>query len=265
MRVWRMSFRCGNQGHEMLEDCIKLGVAAITYRALAEVDLSNYALGEPKEKWGKLQPAQKASLRRVAYEMKKGDIIYAKQGPKLVNRGVVLGSYRFDAKYRLACPDSKVPWAHQVPVKWDKEFEPINILLGAEPFTVLPLDDARLKILEKALKETHVAVEKQAVLEGQKYTTEVTFRKRNRALIEAKKANSDGRCEACDFRFEDAYGSLGRDCLIGHHIDPIGKRSGSSKTTLDDIALICPNCHAVIHASEKPLSVKVLRKRLGFK
>lgn len=266
MQIWRMSFRCGNQGHEMLEDCIRLGVAAITYRALAEVNLVEHEPGEPREKWAKLQPAQKSSLSHVAYDMKKGDVIYAKQGPKIVCRARVLGSYKFDAKFRLACPDSHVPWSHQVPVKWETDFEPVDILLGAEPLTVLRLDGQRLKRLEKAINKRHLGSHKQDAIEGQELRREVTFRKRSLALIEAKKANSDGRCEACEFSFKEVYGTIDKDFLIGHHRDPMANRSGPSKTTIDDIALICPNCHAVIHAQgDKLLSIKDLRKRLGLR
>jgi hypothetical protein len=81
MANWRMSFRVGNQGYEMWPDCLRLGVAAITYAPLAKVDLSKHLPGAPKELWDRLEPTQKASLRRVAYEMRAGDIIYVKQGP----------------------------------------------------------------------------------------------------------------------------------------------------------------------------------------
>lgn len=80
MTVWRMSFRVGNQGHEMWP-CFRLGVAAITYPSLAETDLSKLPNGEPKELWAQLAPTQKYNLRQVAYEMKAGDVIYVKQGP----------------------------------------------------------------------------------------------------------------------------------------------------------------------------------------
>ena len=75
MTIWRMSFRAGNQGYEMWPDCFRLGIAAITYYPLVKTDLSQYPYGEPKELWKQLEPSQKASLRRVAYEMKAGDII----------------------------------------------------------------------------------------------------------------------------------------------------------------------------------------------
>lgn len=261
MTTWRMSFRCGNQGYEMWPHCFELGVAAITYRPLHKTDLSKYTEGEPKELWAKLAPSQHASLRRVAYEMKKGDIIYVKQGPRIVGKGIVKGPYQFDSEFRLTCPQG-IPWAHQVPVDWESDFCPIDILLGSEPTTVLPLSGDRLRRLEAAITSTRKSIEEQEALEGETYKTEATFRKRNRALIQAKKASSDGRCEVCGFGFEERYGSIDRDCLVAHHISPIAGRSGASKTSLDDIALLCPNCHAVVHTEDPPISLEDLRKRL---
>ena len=101
---------------------------------MAEIDLSEYPVGEPKELWTQLAPTQKASLRRLAYEMKEGDIIYVKQGPKIVGKGIVKGPYQFDSKFRLIVPNGK-PWAHQVPVEWAADFPEIKILLGSEPLT----------------------------------------------------------------------------------------------------------------------------------
>ncbi len=242
--------------------CFELGVAAITYRPLAKVDLSEYPQGEPKNLWAKLQPSQSASLRRVAYEIKKGDVIYVKEGPMIVSKGVVTGPYKFDISFRLSCPDSDVQWSHQVPVEWEPDFQAVQLLLGSEPTTVLPLEGERLQLLEKTIYGTRSTIEAKEAVEGERYKAEAIFRKRSRALIEAKKAKSDGRCEVCGFGFKERYGTAVNDCLIAHHINPISGRAAASKTTLDDIALLCPNCHAVIHSFDEPLSLERLRQLL---
>ena len=152
MTVWRMSMRCGNEGYEMWPQCQRKGVAAICYEPFAGMDLRKFEQGEPAQLWAQLAAAQVGFLRRVAYDMTKGDTIYVKQGPGIVGRGTVLGSYQFDRKGQIICPDyPQLPFAHQVPVKWEPEFEPIDILLGSEPSTVLRLDGKRLKRLEAAV------------------------------------------------------------------------------------------------------------------
>lgn len=149
MAVWRMAFKVGSQGHNMWPDCKKLGVAAITYAPIERVDLSQFEPGKPKNKWAKLEPTQKSSLRRVAYEMRPGDVVYVKDGGAIVGRGVVSGTYQFGGD-ALRDPNGSW-WSHQILVEWEESFEPVQILLGSEPMTVLPLEDERLDRLEAAL------------------------------------------------------------------------------------------------------------------
>ena len=139
----------------MWPQCLRLGVAAITYSPFTRIDLSKYEKGEPKHSWDRLEPTQKASLRRVAYEMKAGDVIYVKQGPKIIDRGIVEGpakdnAYIFDSDFRLREPNGS-PWAHQVPVKWSRTFPRIRILLGGEQVTVKELSLDEMKKLEEAV------------------------------------------------------------------------------------------------------------------
>ncbi len=101
-----------------------------------------------------------------------------------------------------------------------------------------------------------------AAMEGRHYLAEAKFRRRNRALIEEKKRQSNGKCSVCGFDFKTTYKGLDRDLLVGHHVEPIGKRKKASKTTLDDIEILCPNCHAAVHSEDPPLSADELRGRL---
>lgn len=155
MNYWRMSFRVGNQGHEMWPDCLRFGVAAITYPPLERTDLSKHPQGQPKNLWDRLEPTQKSSLARVAYEMKAGDIIYVKQGPNIIDRGIVKGpegkgAYQFDGQFRIIDPNGE-PWAHQVPVDWSSDFEETRVLLGAEQLTVKKLSPEEVKRIEGAI------------------------------------------------------------------------------------------------------------------
>ena len=90
-------------------------------------------------------------------------------------------------------------------------------------------------------------------------------RERNRALVEAKKAatlNAMGRlcCEVCGFDFSATYGVLGEDFCEVHHLVPLSAASAPVTTTLDDLAILCSNCHRMIHRSAPMLSVAELSK-----
>lgn len=152
MTAWRMAFKVGSQGYSMWSQCLRLGVAAITYDPLLETDLSQHAEGEPRSLWARLAPTQKASLRRVAYEMEPGHVIYVKDGPRIVDRGIVTSSYFFDHEYRVLMQDGR-PWAHQVQVDWSRSFPPggVPMLLGTEQLTVKKLSSEEVGRIERAI------------------------------------------------------------------------------------------------------------------
>ena len=262
MTIWRMAFRVGSRGQELWPICFKLSVAAITYNPLAEIDLSKYPPGEPKKLWAQLEPTQKASLRRVAYEMKKKDVIFVKRGPKIVGRGVVQRRYKFDYEHRII-DQNGTPWPHQLKVKWDLNFPEINIVLGSEQLTVKKLSSEDLKSIDRSAKIANNYYDKIEAEEGDTYKTEAFFRKRNRTLIQIKKLQSNYSCEVCGFNYENHYGKIGHNFIVAHHVKPVS--SGPTKTTLDDIALVCANCHAIIHLKKPPVPISRMRELIPQK
>ncbi|MEV8551212.1 HNH endonuclease [Streptomyces glaucescens] len=53
-------------------------------------------------------------------------------------------------------------------------------------------------------------------------------------------------CEACGFDFEEVYGERGTGYIECHHVVPLHE-AGEGTTKLSDLALICANCHRMIH------------------
>ena len=134
--------------------------------------------------------------------------------------------------------------------------------LGADQHIVLELDKERLDKIRKIESKTRKEIKVIEVEEGKQYKSEATFRSRNRNLIEAKKTNSDYRCEVCDMTFKEVYGKIGKEYIIAHHKNPIGNMKKTAMTTLDDIALVCANCHAMLHTNNPPLSLEKLRNKI---
>jgi len=66
-------------------------------------------------------------------------------------------------------------------------------------------------------------------------------------------------CDACGFSFSDTYGELGAGFIEAHHIIPVSKLRGERKTTIKEIALVCSNCHRMLHTGEKLLSVEDIK------
>ncbi|MFI6417713.1 HNH endonuclease [Streptomyces sp. NPDC050842] len=69
---------------------------------------------------------------------------------------------------------------------------------------------------------------------------------RNRKIQQVRKLNQPIRCEACTFDFGATYGPLGADYIEVHHVLPLHV-SGPSETRLEDLALLCANCHRMCH------------------
>jgi 5-methylcytosine-specific restriction protein A len=77
-------------------------------------------------------------------------------------------------------------------------------------------------------------------------------RERNRTLVKRAKLRAKdlyGRllCAACRFEFAACYGALGEDFIECHHTLALSLLQEETATRLDDIALVCSNCHRMIH------------------
>jgi len=77
-------------------------------------------------------------------------------------------------------------------------------------------------------------------------------RERSASLVAAKKAaalKTTGKlcCEVCGFDFYEIYGRHGQGYCEVHHIHPIAKSDGMTKTQMKDLAIVCSNCHRIIH------------------
>jgi 5-methylcytosine-specific restriction protein A len=102
------------------------------------------------------------------------------------------------------------------------------------------------------------------VVEGHLLTRLHRVRERRRSG-EKKRAvlAATGRlaCEACDFDFAAAYGELGAGFAECHHKLPLV--AGVRTTRLADLAIVCANCHRMLHRSARWLSVDELRAILA--
>lgn len=100
--------------------------------------------------------------------------------------------------------------------------------------------------------------------EGAKVRVEVNRYERsrtNRALcIEVHGA----RCQVCGVDFAETYGPLGHGFIHVHHVVPVSRMGGEYRVDpIRDLVPVCPNCHAMLHRQDPPLSVSELRQRLS--
>ena len=91
-----------------------------------------------------------------------------------------------------------------------------------------------------------------------------TSRERSKELIKKKKRQALKefgvlRCEACGFVFSQKYGLLGDNFIECHHTIPISTLPVDGKTHIKDLALVCSNCHRMLHRRGELLTVSELR------
>jgi 5-methylcytosine-specific restriction enzyme A len=101
--------------------------------------------------------------------------------------------------------------------------------------------------------------------EGRLLTRMHKTRERNTAAVQKKKRHVlrvTGRlqCEVCGFDFRDMYGDLGEGFAECHHTLPLAQLAESKSTRLQDLAIVCANCHRMIHRSKPMASIKEMQE-----
>ena len=132
----------------------------------------------------------------------------------------------------------------------------------AEIADALRLIVTKEQIPEASLEEDEEFAEAE---EGRILTRIHRSRERSRELVEKKKASvlkAHGhlKCEACSFNFETRYGERGKGFIEAHHVKPVHTLKPGDKTRLEDLVLICSNCHRIIHTRRPWLTIEELRQ-----
>lgn len=85
---------------------------------------------------------------------------------------------------------------------------------------------------------------------------------RNTALSRKVKKIKGYQCEACFMKFDEIYGDIGKEFIESHHLRPFSDLGiGSFKVDLEnDFAVLCSNCHSMIHKLEDPSNLNELRR-----
>ena len=92
--------------------------------------------------------------------------------------------------------------------------------------------------------------------------TRVTVNRYERSAVNRATclAHHGYRCAACSFDFAEVYGGLGSGYIEVHHLTPVSAMGGSYRINpVTDLVPLCANCHAMVHRTDPPLAVEVLR------
>ncbi|MFC1882350.1 HNH endonuclease [Thermodesulfobacteriota bacterium] len=121
---------------------------------------------------------------------------------------------------------------------------------------LLSLDEVKCLLSLWAGVSEFEASESEFAIEGNLKIRQHYSRERSQKIIDLKKdtfleTHDSLVCELCDFNFSEAYPeTLGENYIEVHHIKPVSEMQSNERTTLDDLMLVCSNCHRMIHRTK---------------
>jgi hypothetical protein len=91
-------------------------------------------------------------------------------------------------------------------------------------------------------------------------------RERSQSIVIAKRdavlaADGELKCEACDFVMDLTYHGLAADIFEVHHRLSLADAMTSVETRLEDLAILCANCHRAIHKLQPLIGVEAFKAR----
>ena len=129
--------------------------------------------------------------------------------------------------------------------------------IAAEIRSTIERDDVDARAVGLAYAFEDEAPEGQ-ILMARHIRRERSARLRNRKIDSVRAEGGCIACEVCSFDFAITYGDRGRGYIEVHHTLPL-HASGEVRTRLQDLALLCSNCHRMIHRGRPWLTPDELR------
>lgn len=99
------------------------------------------------------------------------------------------------------------------------------------------------------------------VVERKRYRLHTRLERRS-GISKKVKAAQGYICRGCDRSLVEMYGPFGTDLIEAHHLKPLWTMDEGIPVLLNpksDFAVLCPNCHAIIHRMPDPSDVAALR------
>lgn len=123
-------------------------------------------------------------------------------------------------------------------------------------------DLAPVEIDDEESAESIAPVDNQTLFdEGREREVRTNRVERNRRLVERAKGIHGLSCQVCGFNFESHYGEHGRGFIEVHHRVPVALASRDPKRSVNadsEMAVLCANCHRMVHRGGKLLSIEEL-------
>ena len=100
-----------------------------------------------------------------------------------------------------------------------------------------------------------------SITETRKYIYHRKIERNSTAAKNSKKFHGTS-CQACEMDFVTRYGDIGEGFIEAHHLKPISSLEEGVPVKYDvasDFAVLCSNCHRMIHRAEDPSDLATFR------
>jgi 5-methylcytosine-specific restriction protein A len=100
-----------------------------------------------------------------------------------------------------------------------------------------------------------------SLVEKRRYRLHLRIERAVGASRKAKKYHGT-RCQGCDTKLSERYGPVAAGLIEAHHLRPISSLEEGVPVTYNvatDFAVLCPNCHRIIHRMPDPSDLAALR------
>jgi len=145
-------------------------------------------------------------------------------------------------------------------------YGPAAVLRNPELFDNSDVSESTRSIVDLAMldAEQGFETEEHEFPEGRLQFRRHRKRERNNKAVSMKKEKAARKeklsCEACGFDFFARYGDIGKGFIECHHLQPISEYVDGQTTKLTDLALVCANCHRMLHRFPSGISIARFQK-----
>lgn len=223
----------------------------------------------------KVYLCQGQGVTKVKEEFGKGQIEELKRRSQLIRARVPEYAVRFSAKDVALGGDTLLAKEYDSAIAYHKEYYTkrlpdnevlVNDLRHAIKLYSLLLarggtDSADTVMLQGIDEES----EDLTIVERRKYVRHMKIERNTKAVALAKKVHGT-RCQGCGVDFSWIYGVTGSGYIEAHHLKPLHtlEEGASVKMNVaEDFAVLCSNCHSMVHRSKPMLTLNQLRSLPG--
>jgi 5-methylcytosine-specific restriction enzyme A len=151
-------------------------------------------------------------------------------------------------------------------VFFEKGTIPHDAVLGTELRRFLSLYQTVTASLDEEQAELYpdIPPEARGGTESKRYRWHLRAEGRNSAVARQAKQLQGYACQVCERDFEKELGELGKRCIEAHHLAPFEELDDEPRDLdpEEDFAVVCANCHRMLHSETPPLSPERLARRI---